>query len=128
MRLVARPSRTFYYATFEGKSPFIKETDSNAISGEWETRYSNPVQVSGNISPPSGIAAIRNFGKELDFDNVIALDDPGAAIDELSILWVDITPVIDDDGSTSTSHDYIVKRVSRIGNSVVIAISKVNVS
>jgi hypothetical protein len=44
-----------------------------------------------------------------------------------SIFWIDTLPEIAEDGTTSTPHDYIVKKVAPSLNSVSIAVSKVNV-
>ena len=50
-----------------------------------------------------------------------------ASIDEHSILWVDTLPHLNEDGSTDTPYDYIVRRVARSLNGVSIAIGKVDV-
>ena len=44
-----------------------------------------------------------------------------------SIFWIDTLPVFEEDGTTNTPHDYIVKHVAPSLNSVSIAVSKVNV-
>lgn len=49
-------------------------------------------------------------------------------ITESSVMWIDSLPVMAEDGSTQTPHDYIVKRVAPSLNSVSIAVSKVNVN
>ena len=64
------------------------------------------------------------------------MDNPNTAINEFSVLWVDVVPVLTDegaialnnDGTKKVPHDYVVKKVARSLNSVSIAISKVNVS
>jgi hypothetical protein len=43
-------------------------------------------------------------------------------------MWVDTLPHLNEDGSTDTPHDYIVKKVARSLNGVSIAISKVRVN
>ena len=69
----------------------------------------------------------RQFGESESYDKVIVLDNLKSPINEYSILWVDTLPHLNDDGTTDTPHDYIVKKVARSLNSVSIAISKVNV-
>ncbi len=57
-------------------------------------------------------------------------------IDEYSVLWVDTTPelnedgtlVVNEEGQVTTPYDYIVKKVAKSLNGVSIAISKVSVS
>ena len=70
----------------------------------------------------------RQFGDSESYDKVIVLDDKNIPIDEYSILWVDTLPTLNEDGSTETPHDYVVKQVARSLNSVSIAVSKVNVN
>ena len=70
----------------------------------------------------------RQFGDSESYDKVIVLDNVNIQINEHSILWVDTLPIIKEDGTTDTSHDYIVKKVARSLNSVSIAISKVDVN
>ena len=67
----------------------------------------------------------RQFGESESYDKVIVLDNPNTPIDEYSTLWVDTLPLLNEDGSTETPHDYVVKKVARSLNSVSIAISKV---
>ena len=71
---------------------------------------------------------IRQFGESESYDKVIVLDDITAPIDEHSILWVDTLPLLNEDGTTATPHDYTVRRVAKSLNSVVIAIRKVRVN
>lgn len=56
------------------------------------------------------------------------LDEVNIPINEYSILWVDVTPAINEQGEVTTPHDYIVKEVARSLNYVSIAISKVKVN
>jgi hypothetical protein len=61
------------------------------------------------------------------YDKVIVLDDRSTPIDEYSILWVDTPPLLNDDGSTDTPHNYVVRKVARSLNGASIAIGKVDV-
>ena len=86
------------------------------------------MRVSGNVSAAQGEMQSRQFGESESYDKVIVLDDRNAPIDEHSILWVDTLPHLNEDGSTDTPHDYIVRRVARSINGVSIAIGKVVVT
>ena len=69
----------------------------------------------------------RQVGDSEIYDKVLVMDNPRTPIDEYAILWVDTIPRLNEDGSTDTPHDYVVKKVARSLNSVSIAISKVSV-
>ena len=97
-------------------------------SGEYEVIYGNPIRFRANVSAAQGEMETRQFGDTESYDKVIVLDNVNIPIDEYSILWVDSLPVINEDGTTDTPHDYIVKKIARSLNSVSIAISKVNVN
>ena len=126
MRCMERNKAEFYYALFSERK-YITDAYGN-LTGEHELIYLNPVEVRANISGAQGEVQSRQFGESVNYDKVIVLDDPLTPIDEYSILWVDTLPILVEDGSTETPHDYIVKKVARSLNSVTIAISKVVVS
>ena len=126
MRCMVRNKSKFYYASYIGETE-IKDEYGNA-TGEYEISYSNPVEYSGNVSAAQGEMPSRQFGESESYDKVIVLDDRNATINEHSILWVDTLPYLNEDGTTDTPHDYIVKKVARSLNGVSIAIRKVSVS
>lgn len=125
MQGMVRNKKTFYYASYIDKNEVIDEYGN--VTGEYGIVYSNPVPTKGNVSSAMGEVQIRQFGGSESYDKVIVLDNPNTPIDEYSILWVDTLPHLNDDGTTDTPHDYIVKKMARSLNSVSIAISKVNV-
>ena len=116
----------FYFSSFTDKVGIADEYGNH--TGEYAVSYSNPTKLSGNVSAAMGEMQNRQFGESELYDKVIVLDNPKVGIDEYSILWVDTLPVINEDGSTDTPYDYIVKKVARSLNCVSIAISKVTVS
>ena len=125
MRCLTRNKTPFYYAPYIDETEIIDEYGDR--TGEYELTYGNPVGVLGNVSAAQGNMQSRQFGESEMYDKVIVLDDRNTLIDEYSILWVDTLPHLNDDGSTDTPHDYIVRKVARSLNSVAIAISKVAV-
>lgn len=124
MRCMERNKSIFHYAMYASKTELTDDYENK--TGEFQLNYGNPVREVGNISAARGEMQSRQFGESEAYDKVIVLDNPNTPIDEYSILWVDVSPVIVN-GSTTTPHDYIVKKVARSLNSVSIAISKVNV-
>ena len=125
MRCMVRNKTTFYYASYIGETEIIDEYGNR--TGEFSLTYGNPTRVSGNVSAAQGEMQSRQFGESESYDKVIVLDDRNAPIDEHSILWVDTLPHLNENGSTDTPHDYIVRRVARSINGVSIAIGKVDV-
>ena len=125
MRCMTRNKRKFYYASYIGETEIIDEYGN--ATGEYEISHSKPIKYFGNISAAQGEMQSRQFGESESYDKVIVLDDRNAPIDEHSILWVDTLPHLNEDGSTDTPHDYVVKRIARSLNGVSIAIGKVDV-
>ena len=125
MRCMIRNKTRFYYASYMGETEITDEHGN--VTGEYEVSYSEPIESFGNISAARGEMQNRQFGESERYDKVIVLDDRNAPIDEYSILWVDTLPHLNEDGSTDTPHDYMVRRVARGLNGVSIAIGKVDV-
>lgn len=125
MRCLRRNKSKFFYALYMRKTPLTDEYGNK--TGEYDITYSKPVEMEGNISAARGETVTRQFGEDVAYDRVIVLDNPRCPIDEFSILWIDTEPVLNEDGTTETPHDYVVTKVATGLNSVAIAVSKVNV-
>ena len=125
MRTLYRNKILIFYANYIGKTS-IRDEYGN-LTGEYTVTYDNPVAVAANVSAASGESITRQFGEDVSYDRIIVLDDPHFSIAETSILWIDTRPEVKEDGSTTTPHDYIVKRIARSLNSVSIAVSRVSV-
>lgn len=134
MRTMERNKSKFFYALYKEKVP--KTDEYGNVTGEYEIIRDNPVECSANISAAKGETSTRQFGESESYDKVIVMDKDAPPIDEYTVLWVDKTPQVGEDGSLVTNeegeiltpHDYIVKKVAKSLNSVSIAISKVTVS
>lgn len=134
MRCMERNKVNFYYALFTKRVPVVDEYGND--TGEFDVQHGNPVKSSANISAAKGETQTRQFGENVSYDKVIAMDNEAPPIDEYSILWIDITPelnadgslAVDDEGNVKTPHDYIVKKVAKSLNSVSYAVSKVSVT
>ena len=125
MRTLKRNKVRIYYSSYRDKTP-LKDEYGN-MTGEYQIVYDNPVALMANVSAARGESTTRQFGDDVSYDRIIVLDDPKFPIAETSILWIDVTPDIAEDGTTQTPHDYIVKQVATSLNSVSIAVSKVSV-
>ena len=134
MRCMQRNKVDFYYALFSKRVPIVDEYGND--TGEYDVQHGNPVKSSANISAAKGETQTRQFGENVSYDKVIAMDNDAPPIDEYSILWIDTMPelnadgslAVDSEGKIKTPHDYIVKKVAKSLNSVSYAVSKVSVS
>ena len=134
MRMMERNKSRFFYSLYKEKVP--KTDEYGNVTGEYELIRDNPVECFANISAAKGETSTRQFGDSETYDKVIVMDKDAPPIDEYTVLWVDKTPQLNEDGSLATSdegeiitpHDYIVKKVAKSLNSVSIAINKVTVS
>ncbi|MCZ9311794.1 MAG: hypothetical protein O0V67_00305 [Methanocorpusculum sp.] len=133
MRCMDRNKVKFFYALYERKEELTDEYGNNL--GEYEVIRSNPIPYLANISAAKGETQTRQFGETESYDKVMVLGKDAPPIDEYSVLWVDSTPLLteegelvtDDKGKVITPYDYVVKKVARSLNSVSFAISKVKV-
>lgn len=120
MRTATRNKSVFWFARYSGKEDILDEYGNS--TGEYTIRYDEPAKCFGSVSAAKGEASIQQFGADVSYDKVILLDDPSIPIDEHCILWVDKVY------SADTTHDYIVKKVAKSRNFLVIAISGVDVN
>lgn len=134
MKTMERNKSRFFYSLYKEKVPKTDEYGND--TGEYEIIRDNPIEFSANISAAKGETSTRQFGESESYDKVIVMGNDAPPIDEYTVLWVDSTPQIEEDGTLTlndngevvTPHDYIVKKVAKSLNSVSIAISKVTVS
>ena len=115
MRMLQINKREFQYRNALSDAVPIRDENGH-LTGEYMQAYTDKFTAYANISPASGIAAETYFGSNLDYDRIIA-SDTDFGMDEQSQLWVD--------DLNSERHDYVVKRIARSINNVLIAISKV---
>jgi len=125
MKCLERNKSKFFYALYDSEEAVVDEYGN--ATGEHNVKHGDPIECHANVSAAKGETSARQFGENESYDKVIVLDDMNISIDEQTILWVDTLPTLDEDGATSTPHDYVVKKVARSLNSVSIAISKVKV-
>lgn len=125
MRTIIRNRQEFYYSSLTS-SEMGYDADGNYT--ETEYTYSNPVKSSGVITVANGEAETQLFGANERYDKIITLNAGENYLVVGSVLWVDTTPVIEQDGSTDTPFDYTVRKVSKsLSGFIVVAIQKVNV-
>ena len=114
--------REFYYQTYIESEEEVDE--EGYLTGEDKSSYSNPIWAKAMISENTSEAVEMPFAKDLVYDKMISTvqDLP---INEYSRLFIDVVPVFNEDGSTDTKPDYIVKKVAKGLYQKVWAIQKV---
>ena len=125
MRAMERNKQKFWYALYERSDPILDD-DGNEV-GE-QSIYGKPVKEKGNISAARGSTENDLFGVNAVYTKTINPMLNNCPIDESSILWIEVEPVIEADGSTMTAHDYVVSQVAESLNHKAYAISRVDVT
>lgn len=125
MKAMERNKKKFWYALYERSEPILDE-DGNEV-GE-QSVYGNPVKEKGNISAARGSTENDLFGVNAVYTKTINPMPNNCPIDESSILWIEVEPVIEEDGRTVTAHDYVVSQVAESLNHKAYAISRVDVT
>lgn len=119
MKCLERNKKLIYYANFQGVEPIL--SDEGYETGESAPQYSSPTPLKINVSSASGENATRLFGDFIDYDKTLVTSDMNLTISEESVFWIDETDI-------SQPFDYIVKKVAKGLNSILIAVKKVEVS
>ena len=136
MRCLKRNEQTFYYALYLRTE---KVFDANGYQTGSHAVYRNPVKARANVSASQGTnvyaaqgaSITEQYGVESKYKRVLVLENRDTPLNEESVLWVDTTPQLDEngavalnaDGSMVTPPDYIVSSIQRglpiFGNAVV---------
>ena len=120
MKQLKRNKRKFYYANYVSDADLQDtytdgSTSYDLYTGEQQVYYTQPKEVWGNISVPTGFANVERFGSIISYDLNITLEDPDTEIDERTVLWVDKDPF--DSDRNVTPFNFLVRRVARSLNS-----------
>lgn len=118
MRGAFRNRRPVWYANFVGTEDVVDSYGRN--TGVPRTVYTNPKKIWVNKSTTSGLTnnnisgKVRRYvyGEERDYNVTINPIPDNCDISEQSVLWVDMEPVIEPDGSTKTPYDHVITRIS----------------
>ena len=93
----------FWYARMKGYEP---EVDSEGnLTGDDVLTYENPVHAKARIGFTQYYDADTAFTKGVVHNRAIS-SVTKFPIDEYTVLWIDVEPVINQDGSTDTEPDY----------------------
>ena len=128
MNCLARNKTTIYYATVSGTTELTDEYGNK--TGQYELTYSAPVEWAANIRWDSGSVQLDGFGLNQSGTRRIVTCDVDVPITDSTILWIGITPTVDEKtGEVSPAHNYVVSGApERSLNQLAILVQEVNVS
>lgn len=115
----------FYYQTYIGEGEEYDEDGYLTGDNSQTIVYSNPIKAKAMISANTSDVVPLPFGKDLQYDKMISTVQ-NLPIDEHTMLFIDVVPVIDENGATETKPDYEVIKVSKGLYQNVWAIKKVD--
>lgn len=116
MRDLKRNQQTIHYSLLEISSD--KDEWGNTVDVK---KHGDIKELKIHVSANRGETSANAFGTDLDYDREMITHDMTCPIDEYSHLWLD-------GRSTTDTHNYIVKAVSKSLNNIRYAIKRVNVS
>ena len=122
MRTLDYNKQKFYYCLYSDKTK-VYDAD-NHFTGDWGPGYSEAVEARGNISVAAGEAEVEQFGTGIEYDKVIILQGTNWAIDENTVLFVDIEPSYEDEQHKHPIYNYVVARVAKSLNHTTLAIRR----
>lgn len=123
MKSMSRNKSSFKYLTYKGKTE-LKDSD-NYSTGEYVITYNAPVSYKAPISANKGQDFMEMFGVAQDYDKVITIDDVNLSVDENTMFFIDKDPVYDSTNETLSNKDYIVSKIAKSLNVLVILVKKV---
>jgi hypothetical protein len=128
MNCLARNKTTIYYATLSEKTELTDEYGNK--TGQYELTYAAPVEWAANCRWDSGAVQLEGFGLNQSGTRRIVTCDMDCPITESSILWIGITPTVDEQtGEVTPAHNYVVAGApERSLNQLAILVQEVNVS
>ena len=124
MRGLKRNQQSFWYALYSGET---EQTDGEGnYTGEIGPVYAVPVQMDANISASRGNAETDLFGVDVQYSKVISTCDMNCPITEESAIWIGRNP--EDADKNPVPHNYVVARIARSLNSILIAVQEVKIT
>lgn len=123
MRNLQRDTQPVWIARYVGVRPGRDE--QGRYTGKPIPTYDTPEVFYPSISLTRGESQGAYFGADLDYDRVITYYDPDFEVGEADRLWIDKSV---GDLENPDPHDFVIKRVSRKGDLLVLAVKHVEVS
>lgn len=124
MRISTRDKRTFYYATYVGKTEKTEVIGGETIRlGESDITYATPQKAFAYVSIPrmmananSGTAKVEPYGVDTMYRRYIISEQAITSLAVDSVCWIDVLPEMDNNGEPkangNVAPDYRVTRVA----------------
>lgn len=112
MRCLERNKTPIKYALYLGKVDVVDSSGNK--TGEKTLSYGDAVSMKACVSE-GGQAQVEQFGTDLQYDRVLVMET--CPFDENAILWID---------DLTGEHDYVVSKIAKSLNSVLVAVRRVN--
>ena len=127
MRVSTRDKRTFYYATYVGKTEKTETIGGETIRlGESDITYSTPQKVFAYVSIPrmmananSGTAKVEPYGVDTMYRRYIISEQAITSLAVDSVCWIDVEPEMDEQTHLPKSNGNVAPdyRVTRVAHS-----------
>ena len=115
----------FWYANYVGEEA-VKDSQ-NRRTGSYTVTYTVPRKARGNVSVEHGSVMVERYGNLVEYQRTIVVEAIPAGFTEDSILWIGVSPVIED-GQNETPHNYKVSSIQRGVTGYSIIAKRVEVS
>lgn len=126
MRSLRRNQQQLYYCLLDKTQEQHKYDEYGNDTGEIIPKYGEAQELWANISAARGASQVEAFGDVDNYDKVICTTWMDCPIDENTVLFIDKQPETVTVGDVSLpKYDYVVKRVAKSMNNIMIAVAKV---
>ena len=130
MRLLDRNKQTVYWRNFTGKSVIttVDEYGNTLETGEWDKTYGEVKSTRLYVKSAIGMNSAEPYGDFTSKQRTIYALPQDTDINEYSLLWVGISPQVDEHGEPTVPHNFTVDGISHGLNHIRIAIRQVEVN
>ncbi len=118
MRLLKRNTQTVQYRNWLTNQPVFDEDGYQ--TGEYESSYSDPIELICNISPANGSTQREIFGNISTYHKILVTDKIDCDIDEQTIFYIEKKYE-----NEMVRNDYVVAGIAKSLNVLSIALRKV---
>ena len=128
MRLLDRNKQTVYWRNLTGASAMTTTDEFGNIleTGEWVKTYGEVKSARVYVKSAIGMNNADPYGDFTSKQRTIYALPEETDIDEFSILWIGIDPILDE-GEPTVPHNFTVNGVSHGLNHIRIAVRQVDV-
>ncbi len=128
MRLLDRNKQTVYWRNLKGASAMTTTDEFGNIleTGEWVKTYGEVKSARFYVKSAIGMNNADPYGDFTSKQRTIYALPEETDIDEFSILWIGIDPMLDE-GEPTVPHNFTVNGVSHGLNHIRIAVRQVDV-